>query len=144
MRTESEARPGGCETLHSSNPAWGSYYVSRLRQLRPGGHGPGARWVPQHLRGAADSRIAADSVGKPVARLQEAFGKPRKIDTTPTKEVYVWFLAQRPDGAPDGFHGCELEVTVDARSEHVLGYSLSNIGWSKCREVERKIRVAER
>jgi hypothetical protein len=84
------------------------------------------------------------SVGQPSARLEEAFGKPRKIETTPTKEVYVWFLAQRPDGAPAGFHGCEMEVTVDARSEHVLGYSLSNIGWSKCREVERKIRVAER
>ena len=89
-------------------------------------------------------RIAADSVGKPIGRLQEAFGQPRKIDTTPTKEVYVWFLAQKPDGAPAGFHGCEMEVTVDTRSEHVLGYSLSNIGWSKCREVERKIRVAER
>jgi hypothetical protein len=89
-------------------------------------------------------RIAADSVGKPVSRLQEAFGQPRKIDTTPTKEVYVWFLAQKPDGAPAGFHGCEMEVTVDARSEHVLGYSLSNVGWAKCREVERKIRVAER
>ena len=58
-------------------------------------------------------RIAADSVGKPVGRLQEAFGKPRKIDTTPTKEVYVWFLPQKPDGAPAGFHGCEMEVTVD-------------------------------
>jgi hypothetical protein len=89
-------------------------------------------------------RIAAESVGKPVSRLQEAFGKPRKIDTTPTKAVYVWFLAQKPDGAPAGFHGCEMEVTVDARSEHVLGYSLSNIGWSKCGEVERKIRIAER
>jgi hypothetical protein len=88
--------------------------------------------------------IAADSVGKPVSRLKEAFGQPRKIDTTPTKQVYVWFLAQTPAGAPAGFHGCEMEVTVDARSEHVLGYSLSNIGWSKCREVERKIRVAER
>ena len=89
-------------------------------------------------------RIAADSVGKPVARLQEAFGKPRKIDTTPTKEVYVWFLTQRPDGAPAGFHGCEMEVTVDARSEHVLGYSLSNIGWAACRDMERRIRIAER
>jgi hypothetical protein len=89
-------------------------------------------------------RIAADSVGKPVSRLQEAFGQPRKIDTTPTKEVYVWFLPQKPAGAPDGFHGCEMEVTVDARSEHVLGYSLSNVGWAKCREVARKIRVAER
>lgn len=89
-------------------------------------------------------RIAADSIGKPVARLQEALGTPRKIDATPTKEVYVWFLAQVPDGAPAGFHGCEMEVTVDARSLHVLGYSLSNIGWSKCRDMRRKIRVAER
>lgn len=89
-------------------------------------------------------RIAADSVGKPVARLQEAFGKPLKVDATSTKQVYVWFLPQTPDGAPAGFHGCEMEVTVDARSEHVLGYSLSNIGWSKCREVERKIRIAAR
>ncbi len=89
-------------------------------------------------------RIAAESVGKPVSRLKEAFGQPRKIDATPTKQVYVWFLEQKPDGAPTGFHGCEMEVTVDARSEHVLGYSLSNIGWAKCREVERKIRVAER
>ena len=87
-------------------------------------------------------RIAADSVGKPVARLREAFGKPLKIDATPTKQVYVWFLAQPPEGAPAGLHGCEMEVTVDARSERVLGYSLSNIGWSKCREVERKIRIA--
>ena len=89
-------------------------------------------------------RIAAESVGKPVARLQEAFGKPRKVESTPTHEVYVWFLAQAPEGAPAGFHGCEMEVTVDARSEHVLGYSLSNIGWSNCHQVERKIRVAER
>ena len=56
----------------------------------------------------------------------------------------MWFLAEKPAGAPVGFHGCEMEVTVDARSEHVLGYSLSNVGWGKCREVERKIRVAER
>jgi hypothetical protein len=89
-------------------------------------------------------RIAAESVGKPVSRLQEAFGPPRKVDSTPTKQVYVWFLEQKPDGAPAGFHGCEMEVTVDARSEHVLGYSLSNIGWSKCGEVARKIRIAER
>jgi hypothetical protein len=89
-------------------------------------------------------RIAAESVGKPVSRLQEAFGAPRKIETTPTKLVYVWFLEQTPAGAPTGFHGCELEVTVDARSEHVLGYSLSNIGWAKCPEVARKIHVAER
>jgi hypothetical protein len=88
-------------------------------------------------------RIAADNIGKPVSRLQEAFGTPRKIDATSTKLVYVWFLEQAPPGAPAGFHGCELEVTVDARSEHVLGYSLSNLGWSKCGDVERKIRVAE-
>jgi hypothetical protein len=90
------------------------------------------------------SRIAADNVGKPVSRLQEAFGDPRKIDQTSTKWVYVWFLPEKPAGAPTGFHGCEMEVTVDARSQHVLGYSLSNIGWSSCREVERRIRVAER
>ena len=89
-------------------------------------------------------RIAADNVGQPVSRLQEAFGEPRKIDTTSTKLVYVWFLPEKPAGTPTGFHGCEMEVTVDARSQRVLGYSLSNIGWSKCREVERRIRVAER
>jgi len=89
-------------------------------------------------------RIAADSVGKPVKRLEEAFGEPRKVDATPTKAVYVWFIEQKPAGAPTGFHGCEMEITVDARTEHVLGYSLSNIGWAKCREVERKIRIAER
>jgi hypothetical protein len=88
--------------------------------------------------------IAADNVGKPVSRLQDAFGEPRKIDQTSTKWVYVWFLPQKPAGAPTGFHGCEMEVTVDPRSQRVLGYSLSNIGWSNCREVERKIRVAER
>jgi hypothetical protein len=89
-------------------------------------------------------RIAADNVGKPVSRLQEAFGAPRKVDTTATRLVYVWFLAETPAGAPAGFHGCELEVTVDPRSEHVLGYSLSNIGWAKCPEMRRKIPVAER
>jgi hypothetical protein len=89
-------------------------------------------------------RIAADSVGKPVSRLQEAFGAPRKIETTPTKIIYVWFLEQIPDGAPAGFHGCEMEVSVDPRSDHILGYSLSNIGWTRCPEVERKIRIAER
>ena len=88
-------------------------------------------------------RIAADNVGKPVSRLQEAFGEPRKIDQTSTRWVYVWFLAQQPAGAPAGFHGCEMEVTVDPRSQRVLGYSLSNIGWSNCREMERRIRVAE-
>ena len=88
--------------------------------------------------------IAADNVGKPVSRLQEVFGEPRKIDQTATKSVYVWFFPQKPAGAPAGFHGCEMEVTVDARSQRVLGYSLSNIGWSDCRQVERRIRVAER
>ena len=88
--------------------------------------------------------IAADNVGKPVSRLQEVFGEPRKIDQTATKWVYVWFLPEKPAGAPTGFHGCEMEVTVDARSQRVLGYSLSNIGWSSCRDVECRIRVAER
>ena len=88
--------------------------------------------------------IAADNVGKSVSRLQEVFGEPRKIDQTATKWVYVWFLPQKPAGAPAGFHGCEMEVTVDARSQRVLGYSLSNIGWSNCRQFERRIRVAER
>jgi hypothetical protein len=88
-------------------------------------------------------RIAADNVGKPVSRLQEAFGEPRKIDQTSTRWVYVWFLPEKPAGAPTGFHGCEMEVTVDPRSQRVLGYSLSNIGWSNCGEVERRIRVAE-
>src|SRR5258708_4492618 len=87
---------------------------------------------------------AADNVGKPVSRLQEAFGPPRKIDTTPTKLVYVWFMEETPPGAPVGFHGCEMEVTVDARTQHVLGYSLSNIGWARCPDVQRKIHVAER
>jgi hypothetical protein len=88
--------------------------------------------------------IASDNVGKPVSRLQEAFGEPRKVEQTSTKWIYVWFLPQKPPGAPTGFHGCEMEVTVDPRSQRVLGYSLSNIGWSNCRDVERKIRVAER
>ena len=37
-----------------------------------------------------------------------------------------------------------MEVTVDARSNHILGYSLSNIGWSNCGEVQRRIRIAAR
>jgi hypothetical protein len=86
-------------------------------------------------------RIAADTVGQSVSRLQEAFGEPRKIDTQPTKLVYVWFIQQNPDGAPVGFHGCELEVTVEPRSQHVLGYSLSNLGWAKCADIERRIRI---
>ena len=89
-------------------------------------------------------RIAADNVGKPVSRLQEALGAPRKIDTTATRLVYVWFVEQTPPGAPVGFHGCEMEVTVDARSRYVLGYSLSNIGWAKCPDVQRRIHIAER
>jgi hypothetical protein len=90
-------------------------------------------------------RIAADTVGKPVSVLQEAFGEPRKIDKTSTKLVYVWYLPQKPrEGAPSGFQGCEMEVTVDARSQRVLGYSLSNIGFSACRDVQRRIRVAQR
>lgn len=89
-------------------------------------------------------RIAADNVGKPVSNLQEALGAPRKIEQTPTKFVYVWFLPQNPrDGSPSGFHGCEMEVTVDARTRHVLGYSLSNVGWSVCRDVERRVRIAK-
>ena len=88
------------------------------------------------------SRIAADSVGQPVNRLHDAFGEPRKIDATAPKALYVWFIAQTPAGAPAGFHGCELEVTVDPRSNRVLGYSLSNIGWSQCKDIERRIRLA--
>ena len=87
-------------------------------------------------------RIAADSGGQPIARLTDAFGDPRKVDASTTKVVYVWFLPQAPAGAPAGFHGCELEVSVDARSQVVLGFSLSNIGWSKCAEVKRRIRRA--
>ena len=90
------------------------------------------------------SRIAADNVGKSVSRLQDAFGAPRKIDPTSNRLLYVWFIPEQPAGAPTGFHGCEMEVTVDPRSQQILGYSLSNIGWTKCGEVERKIRVAER
>ena len=88
-------------------------------------------------------RIAADSVGQPIEHLQETFGEPRKIDKTPTKLLYVWFIAQSPAGAPSGFHGCEMEVSVDPRSQRILGYSLSNIGWSKCGDVERKVRLAQ-
>ncbi|HEY0748665.1 MAG TPA: hypothetical protein VGD63_18325 [Steroidobacteraceae bacterium] len=90
-------------------------------------------------------RIAADNVGKSVSVLQEAFGEPRKIDKSATKMVYVWFLPQKPkEGTPSGFQGCEMEVTVDPRSQRILGYSLSNIGWSACRDVQRRIRVAQR
>lgn len=88
--------------------------------------------------------ILADNVGKPVSRLQEAFGEPRKIDQNSSKAVYDWYFPQQPPGAPLGFHGCEMEVTVDARSQRVLGYSLSNVGWANCRDVARRIRIAER
>lgn len=88
--------------------------------------------------------IAADNVGKSVSRLQAVFGEPRKIDQTSTRWIYVWFLPQKPAGAPTGFHGCELEVTVDARSQRVLGYTASNIGWANCRDVERRMPVGER
>ena len=86
--------------------------------------------------------IAAGSVGQPVSQLEEAFGQPRKVDASGIREVYVWFLPSAPSGAPAGLHGCEMEVTVDARSQRVLGYSLSNVGWSQCGEVERRMRVA--
>jgi hypothetical protein len=87
-------------------------------------------------------RIAADSVGQPIARLTDAFGTPRKVDASTTKLLYVWFLPQAPAGAPPGFHGCELEISVDPRSQTVLGYSLSNLGWSKCADMHRRIRRA--
>jgi hypothetical protein len=90
------------------------------------------------------SAIAAANVGKPVSRLQEAFGEPRKVDQMSTRWVYDWFLPQKPPGAPAGFHGCELEVTVDPPSQQILGYSLSNIGWANCHDMHRRIRVAER
>lgn len=90
------------------------------------------------------SRIAADSVGKPVSWLRDVFGKPRKIDSSSTKLVYTWFLEQSPAGAPMGFHGCDMEVTVDIRTEHVLGYSFSNVGWGLCAEMQRKVQVAAR
>lgn len=87
-------------------------------------------------------RILSDNVGQPVQVLQDAFGEPRKIETGPTKLVYIWFIAQAPAGAPLGFHGCQMEVTVDPRSQRVLGVALSNVGWAKCAEIDRKIRVA--
>jgi hypothetical protein len=91
------------------------------------------------------ARIAADNVGRPVGALQEVFGEPRKIERSATRETYVWFLPQQPaNGSSSGFHGCEMEVSVDPYSQRVLGFSLSNIGWSSCSEVERRIRVASR
>jgi hypothetical protein len=88
-------------------------------------------------------QVAAGSVGKPVQRLQEILGEPRKVDTGPTKLNYVWFLPEVPAGAPQGLHGCEIEVTVDPRSDHILGFTLSNIGWGDCTEIRRKVRVVE-
>jgi hypothetical protein len=89
-------------------------------------------------------RIAADSVGMPVSQLRAALGEPRKVESTSTKTTYVWFIEQVPAGAPAGFHGCEMEVTVDPRSDRVLGVSMSNMGWTKCPEIERKILIAQR
>ncbi len=89
-------------------------------------------------------RILAEAVGGPVSRLQETLGEPRKIDATSTRDVYVWFLARASTAAATGFHGCELEVTVDPRSQRVLGYSQSNIGGSSCGEFQRRVRLAAR
>ncbi len=89
------------------------------------------------------ARIAADNVGKPVSGLQEVFGEPRKIESGASRATYVWFIPMKPKGgSPSGFHGCEIEVSVDPQSLRVLGYSLSNIGWASCSDVERRIRVA--
>jgi hypothetical protein len=89
-------------------------------------------------------QILEENVGQPVGRLQEALGEPRKVDRSAANPVYVWFIPQAVEGASAGLHGCEMEVTVDARSQQVLGFSLSNIGWSKCRQISRRIRVASR
>jgi hypothetical protein len=86
-------------------------------------------------------RIAADTVGRSVSLLEEAFGEPRTVTTAPTRLVYVWFIAATPPGASQGLHGCELEVTVEPRSRQVLGYALSNIGWVRCGDIERRVRV---
>jgi hypothetical protein len=89
-------------------------------------------------------RILADGVNEPIAELVAIFGEPRKVDTTPTKLIYVWFLPQKPSNAsPSGFNGCEVEVSVDARSRRVLGYSQSNLNFGACRDVRRKIPVKE-
>ena len=122
-------------------PAGKWNYVACRRGLHPRKF-DACRLQPFELRGAADSphrRRQRRPTGEPLARRFR-----RKVDTTSTKLVYVWFLADVPAGAPVGFHGCEMEVTVDIRSEHVLGYSLENIGWGNCKDLRRKIRVAER
>jgi hypothetical protein len=84
--------------------------------------------------------IVAAVVGQPVSQLQDTFGEPRKIDRSPTRQVYVWYLPTQIKDAPSGFHGCEMEVTVDARSQRVLGFSLSDLGWSECKSLVRKVR----
>jgi hypothetical protein len=84
--------------------------------------------------------IVAQNVGQPVSRLQDTFGEPRKIERNATRQVYVWYLPTKVKDAPEGFHGCEMEVTVDSRSQRVLGYSLSNLGWSECKSLERRVR----
>jgi hypothetical protein len=89
------------------------------------------------------ARIAADHVGKPVSGLQEVFGEPRKVENGAMRETYVWFIPIKPkEGSPSGFHGCEIEVSVDPQTLRVLGYSLSNVGWASCSDVERRTRVA--
>jgi hypothetical protein len=123
-------------TRHTGAAAWTTAALGLALDLAGcASSGYAVRPVPQ---------IVAENVGQPVGRLQEAFGEPRKIDTSAANPVYVWFLPESPGGAPSGFHGCEMEVTVDGRSQRILGYSLSNIGWSKCRDIERRIRVAAR
>jgi hypothetical protein len=89
-------------------------------------------------------RIFADQVGQPIKELIELFGEPRKVDTTATRQLYVWYLPQKPsEGSPSGFNGCEVEVSVDARSSLVLGFSQTNLGYTTCAEVLRKVHVKE-
>jgi hypothetical protein len=88
------------------------------------------------------ARITKDAIGEPVSQLVELFGEPRKIDSSTTKTLYVWFLPQKPrDLSPSGFQGCELEVSVDPRSKRVLGFSQTNLGYTTCAEVMRKVRI---
>jgi len=92
--------------------------------------------------GAANCRRQC---GQAVSVLQEAFGEPRKIDKTSTKLVYVWFLPQKPkEGAPSDSRAARWKSPSMHARQRVLGYSLSNIGWSACRDVQRRIRVAQR
>jgi len=62
----------------------------------------------------------AGQCGRPVNRLQMP-SVSGKIDTTPNRLVYVVFSSRHPQGA-GGFHGCEMEVTVDPRSQRILGF----------------------